>query len=79
MVVILIATLTFAAASATGTGAANDGLWRQVLPVTLVMGIFGAMVLVLSLLSPTLTGAPGTRVPRPAAVAGDYKISSEGK
>jgi hypothetical protein len=79
MVVTLIATLTFAVASATGTGAANDGLWRQVLPVTLVMGIFGAMVLVLSLLSPTLTGAPRTHLLRPAALAGDYKILREGK
>jgi hypothetical protein len=51
-IVILLATLTFVVGSATGTGPANDGLWRQLLPVTLVMGSLGAVVLVLSRLSP---------------------------
>ena len=53
-IVILGGKLAFALGSATGSGLATDGLWRPVLPVTLVMGSFGVMVLVLSLLSPTL-------------------------
>ena len=51
-IVIMGGTLAFALGSATGSGPATDGLWRPVLPVALVMGSFGAMVLVLSLLSP---------------------------
>jgi len=56
-IAVLIATLTFAIGSVSGSGAETNGLWGPVLPVTLVMGSFGAAVLVLSLLSPTLTGA----------------------
>jgi hypothetical protein len=51
-IVILIATLTFAVGSATGTDAETSGVWRQLLPVALVMGFFGAVVVELSLLSP---------------------------
>jgi hypothetical protein len=40
-----------------GPSLETNGFWWPLLPVALVMGSFGAMVLVLSLLSPTLTGA----------------------
>jgi hypothetical protein len=53
-IIILGATLAFALGSTTGIGAGTNGLWRPLLPVTLVMGSFGVMVSVLSLLSPTL-------------------------
>jgi uncharacterized protein YjbJ (UPF0337 family) len=53
---LLIAVLLWAAVTATGTGGPLEGnrLWWPLLQVALVMGSFGAVVLVLSLLSPTI-------------------------
>ena len=56
-IAVLIAAVTFAVGSASGSGTETDRLWGPLLPIALVMGSFGAAVLVLSLLSPTLTGA----------------------
>lgn len=53
-IVILAATVIFVVGSASGSDAASTGLWRSLLPVTLVMGCLGGVVLVLSLLSPTV-------------------------